>query len=249
MITYHSHFETPEENTKIWRYMTLPKFLDLLINSSLFFPSVVNMEDPWEGALPDLNLSQMEHMINALPNVVQKSMKERLNYSYKKIKPSILVSCWYEADDESAAMWDLYSSKELGVSIWSTIGMVRSSFKNAKENIMIGRIKYIDYKSQTFSGENLLLPFLRKRLSYSHEREIRLIHWDVEKFDKVSSSSEEIDSFGKAIKCDISKLIGGIFVSPRAPSWSTELIISIISKINDSVKCGVVQSSLLMVPK
>ena len=39
-------------NRKIWRYMNLNKFLDLIINKHLFFTNISNLTDQHEGLLP-----------------------------------------------------------------------------------------------------------------------------------------------------------------------------------------------------
>ena len=42
------------QNTFLWRYMSLPKFLDLILNGRLYFADLVTLtkEDPYEGSLP-----------------------------------------------------------------------------------------------------------------------------------------------------------------------------------------------------
>lgn len=43
------YLEMPDPHTKLWRYIDFPKFVDVLLNGSLFFSQEKNFEDPSEG--------------------------------------------------------------------------------------------------------------------------------------------------------------------------------------------------------
>lgn len=53
----HSSFLKPNENTKIWRYMTFAEFVSLLEKQSLFFCKSDLLGDPFEGSRPMANVS------------------------------------------------------------------------------------------------------------------------------------------------------------------------------------------------
>jgi|GEM_PF-2370283 len=57
---------------------------------------------------------------------------------------------------------------------------------------MIGIINYIDYDKEPHSLRgNTLLPFLYKRVSFEHEKEVRAIFWDT---DTLRNPKKEFDS-------------------------------------------------------
>lgn len=46
-------FDTPSDDSKIWKYMTIEKFLAMLYNQTLYFPNISLFGDNKEGTLPD----------------------------------------------------------------------------------------------------------------------------------------------------------------------------------------------------
>ena len=83
---------------------------------------------------------------------------------------------------------------------------------------------------------NALTPFLFKRISFEHEREIRAVIWNTqtnrETVDEDDKVTIEIIDHGKFSNIDIETLIETIYVSPTAPSWFHKLVISILNKYN-----------------
>ena len=45
------YFETPQECKKIWRYMSIDKFMAMLSEESLYFPNIYLFNDRYEGEL------------------------------------------------------------------------------------------------------------------------------------------------------------------------------------------------------
>jgi hypothetical protein len=42
---------TPSDDTRLWRYLSLSQFVQLLFSKSLYFCLVSELEDKWEGTL------------------------------------------------------------------------------------------------------------------------------------------------------------------------------------------------------
>jgi hypothetical protein len=77
-------------------------------------------------------------------------------------------------------MWDLYlASKREGVAIRTTFGDIRRAFRDTKDDIQVGVVRYIDYTKDWFSMRNLFIPITHKRMSFAHESEVRLIWWSM----------------------------------------------------------------------
>ncbi len=53
MFEEHPCFNTPSDDTKIWRYMDFTKFVNLLDTKSLFFVRSDKFDDPFEGLYPE----------------------------------------------------------------------------------------------------------------------------------------------------------------------------------------------------
>src|SRR5579885_861214 len=108
----HRDFPTPPDDTMIWRYMSMSKFLSLLISRSLYLTQCDRLEDPFEGTLPR----------NSTPD-------ERRDAA--KMRHMMYVNCWYMNEHESAAMWKLYSAAGDGIAVQSTIGRLKRCFVEA----------------------------------------------------------------------------------------------------------------------
>ena len=68
MYKEHRLFKTPPDNTKILRYMDFSKFVDILANSQLFFPTAANLGDPFEGSLTQ---AQIDYIIENIDKFIR----------------------------------------------------------------------------------------------------------------------------------------------------------------------------------
>lgn len=132
----------------------------------------------------------------------------------------IVCSCWHAEERESDAMWKLYAGN-IGVMVVSTVGRLRDALRGAYATIfcspnpqeyVIAPIRYVDPASLSrlplFYVEH---PWLLKRSSFAHEREVRISHqlpWVIGARDG-----------GMSIVIDASKLISEIVLSPFNPAW------------------------------
>lgn len=65
------HVKPADARTVIWRYMNLDRFLSLVKNEMIYFPTVYQFKDPYEGIIPDQGslLAKFLPKILALPQV------------------------------------------------------------------------------------------------------------------------------------------------------------------------------------
>jgi hypothetical protein len=96
--------ETPPDDSKIWRYISLPKLLHLLQTKDLFFASVSSLSknDPWDGHWAEDEFQDVIATFNRMLNL------DWPRVTRDAIKKSTFVNCWYRSDYESAAMWTIY---------------------------------------------------------------------------------------------------------------------------------------------
>ncbi|WP_274307082.1 DUF2971 domain-containing protein [Solibacillus daqui] len=98
----------------------------------------------------------------------------------------------------------------------------------------MGKVKYIDYSTERNFHGNTLSPFFTKRISFSHENEVRLLYSNNIDFN------EEI--YGKNIKVDLTELIECIYVSPDAPLWFVDVVKVVVNKFN--IQSKIIHSDL-----
>ena len=108
------------------------------------------------------------------------------------------------------------------------------SFKKSftsSEDIFIGRVSYVDYERDFIPESNALFPYLHKRKSFEHEREVRAIVPTIPTKDGKVDTSQEMFDNGKYYGVDLSLLIQEVIVAPYAPEWFLELITSVVAPL------------------
>lgn len=231
------HYQVPDGSSVLWRYMDFTKFASLLSTKSLYFPSASCFDDAFEGAK---GLAQNKHKwdayyldffrraIRSVPrdDGVAPS-EEAIEENAQKLLSDIeiggvrdrdrtFISCWHESEHESEAMWRLYStSMPHAIAIQTTTEAIYAALgKNPK--IAIGRVEYVDFETY-FADVNG--AFWRKRKSFEHEREVRLVIHERRR-----------DVPGLAIPCDVPTLVNSVVVSPKSPDWLLPLVKDLIEK-------------------
>ncbi|MFA5922238.1 MAG: hypothetical protein WC856_13260 [Methylococcaceae bacterium] len=218
MYKEHPTFDQPEnEIIKVWRYMDFTKFVSFIESRRLYFTRADKFDDPFEGSWPKLNVAARGTPI--------KGEYSRLCQNMPRYNA---INCWHMNEHESAAMWKLYLKSDEGIAIQSTYLKLRESI-NDDEKVYLGVVKYIDYESECIDAGNLLSPFVSKRKSFEHEREIRAL---VQKWPTHNGKSFEFDQetiiHGIKIKVDIEKLIEKIYIAPSAPDWFSGLVNAVV---------------------
>ena len=139
------------------------------------------------------------------------------------------INCWHMNDHESAAMWKLYLKSDEGIAIQSTYKKLRDAITD-DEKFFLGIVKYIDYESEWIDAGNLLSPFVHKRKSFEHEREVRAV---VTKFPTGESGfdfTQETIAHGLQLRVDLERLIENIYVAPSAPDWLSGLVSAVVQR-------------------
>lgn len=222
-----------EESSKLWRYMDLAKFVEMLKSSSIHFSSPDCFEDIFEGAhgvetnktiWDDYYKSFFSASIITAPDntwhrkdadALKENIEILLRQISEKHEKGVFISCWHNNEFESEAMWKMYAvNTKNAVAIQTTYGQLKDQLGERTE---IRKIKYIDYDNR-FVGIND--EFWYKRKSFEHEREVRALLRD---FDKIGQR-------GINVNVDLNKLIDNVYVSPYSPTWFKEIVEDIILK-------------------
>lgn len=172
MYKKYPFFDEPQDNANIWRYMDFTKFASLLDKQALFFVRADKLGDPFEGSYSKANISHRQQKFE------DRAGSNHLQFwsdQCRQMLKSVAFSCWHINRYESAAMWKLYLKSNEGIAIRSNFGRLRDSFsKKEKHDIYIGEVHYIDYEREDMPLHSIS-PFIHKRKSFEHERELRAI--------------------------------------------------------------------------
>ncbi|WP_336979701.1 hypothetical protein [Altererythrobacter fulvus] len=230
-LVHPSFVQPPDPNVRLWRYMDLSKFVALLQTKALAFPRSDTLGDPFEGSAPAQNAVARDEAFRVrketpeadpykdIPDDILGKIFEQWSHLRKSAVKATFVSCWHMNESESAAMWRIYSKSSDAVCIQTTYAKLA---KELPDDVPMGVVHYIDYKTAGVSEGNMFNPFLIKRLSFSHEREARAITLDGSIFD--GADVPVIKQFPVSLDA----LIERIYVSPEAPDWFADVVAGLV---------------------
>ena len=238
MYEEHPVFNSPPNDAVMWRYMDFTKFVSLLEKQALFFARADQLGDLFEGSLSKVNkdllplFMQRAYGEKKIPEGTLESALEQRAVGRKRGRRFTLINCWHQNTHESAAMWRLYSREEDGIAIKTDFNAFKNSF-TCSETIYIGRVSYVDYKSDFIPERYNSSRYLHKRKSFEHEREVRAITSVYSIQDKDLFMQFYNDHIGGTYYVvDLSILIQEVVVAPFAPDWFMELVKSITARYN-----------------
>jgi hypothetical protein len=240
MYKAHKIFTKPDdENIKVWRFMDFTKFVSLLDTQSLYFARADEFSDPFAGSYSQANQLLRPVIYKEIPEHILSTLSATL----AQWRRHVAINCWHLNEYESAAMWSLYIKGDRGVAVQSTFKSLTESFgAYPDEDIYVGKVKYIDYKKDWMPEGNLFYPFLHKRKSFEHERELRALLGRLPvKDDKLDLSLETIQK-GISVPVKLEVLVHAVYVSPASEMWFYKLVQSILKKFG--LEKSVLQSSI-----
>jgi hypothetical protein len=237
LIHDHATFFPPDENRTIWRYLDFTKFISLLETRQLYFPRVDEFEDPYEGAWSSegVRLLRDPQRNDGFPPWAV----ERLISLIDQQRKEMFISCWTASEHESAAMWKLYLKSNEGVAIHSDFNTLAAILERSSLIAGISMVQYIDYDSTVIPFGNGFFPFVHKRLSFAHEKELRAIIWAM---DNINRPQIQDDATSVSIDVAVEELVKAVHVSPTAPRWFGLLVEQVIQRYG--LKGPVIRSSL-----
>ena len=241
--------------------MNLSQFLWLLSERSLYFATLAEFEDKWEGMPPSQSLEAFRRNqvararalgftadASAYGNWSVKSGRKQLI----KVGEAYRVICWHESDVESVAMWKLYTQGNDGVAIQTTAARIESCLSSLSF-VGVGRVDYSGHDpDQVGKGSAGLIVSLLKRRSFAHEQDVRVFMQDFDRpelaqfWDEEPSQKKE-GPLGGVIKVEIGHLIERIVVSPDYPAWAVPGLQTIVTTAGLNVR--VQTSELLKLPE
>jgi hypothetical protein len=221
MYINSSNITLPEDNnTIVWKYLDLSKFLDMLLSQQLFMSRSDKFEDQYEGTFSEPTFEEIKKIAANNPKF--------LDY-YKSHREKVVISSWHINEYESFAMWQIFTKNNEGLAIQSTIGRLKEALQPERAiEQYIGNVNYIDYKKEYIPFDDTFFPFLFKRKSFQYEREVRII-------SDVSAQNIPVND-GLKINVNLNELIEKIYIHPKSENWYKKLVIELVSKLDFKIE-------------
>lgn len=217
----------PKDEQVVWRYMNLPKFISILEDKKLYFPSLKKLSnsDKFEGLYPNFD-------VKSIP--LFRELKEKINDGRdfaRNYRQHCYVNCWHMNDSESLAMWKVYSGSEESIAIKTKFQCLKNALSCATQDIYASEVEYDDSPA---IGTRLYIA-TRKRTPFTYERELRLIYEDIpcNPEGKLDVTLEPVEK-GHYIQVDVKQLLknGNIIISPTSGSWFKRAIEKLMDRYN-----------------
>ncbi len=207
------NFEADPKDRFVYRITTVERLKELftLRSNTLVKPNL--WDDPFENFI--------------LNSKVRLKSGKIVKYNYHE---SVYGQCW-TLHKESDAMWRIYAAEKGGVRLRSTIAALAQQFESAHSEhtdvrCCVGRVQYLSprrmkrFADSTFDDygievTNIFGSLLVKRLAFAHERELRLIYFELD------DSKLGEDMYGYAV--DPHAMINEIMLDPRLPLDAVKL--------------------------
>jgi hypothetical protein len=104
--------------------------------------------------------------------------------------------------------------------------------------IYLGEVQYVDYETDEIPTYNVFYPFVHKRKSFEHEREIRAVFMVTPLMvpeGAAASPHYPISllrnmEIGHLVAVPIDELLEAVYVAPTAPSWFYRVVEAVTNK-------------------
>jgi len=225
----HPACTEPPADTRICRFIDLPKFRDLFANEELYFrrTDLFKETDPNE-ALPS------EEYVRAALGLRRYDLRDELALNNdlafaRQNSEAYFINCWQLFEGETLAMWKTYGN---GVAVFSRFDLLKSSLTAMLDDILLG---VVHYGEKDMSGYNLIRFLYTKRRYFEKERELRAVlqcydpvaganrHYNLNNFpnreplDELNPLHEWVHEF-KRRRIDLKGLVTEVRLSP----WATK---------------------------
>jgi hypothetical protein len=222
---HHLHVVTPSDDTVLWRYMELARFLQLIDGRHLWFSRADKFNDPLEGTLTDGEFNYEPET----PDEPPRFREATADPLAQMMRHTTYVNCWRMGENESMAMWDLYGKGTGVVAVTTTVGRLKRQLENDDRPVYIAEVQYVDWQApRELRGTFDLIT--RKDISYQHEGEARLFVWNTAGIQAEGIYIPDEIPPGLTFGIDPQATVTQIWISPRDHPSIKPLIANLIAR-------------------
>lgn len=208
------HHNPPPYFAKLWRYLPMRHFENLVIQRGLFLARADAFEDKLEGTLSIKNQTARGHVYSSDERL--RNVGQTLALEFKRMKSWTFVSCWRVDEDENLRSWVEYPKEPDAVAVQTNyleISRIAACYPCAS-------VEYVEHESTWIPEGNSVFPFFHKDKDHEWEKEFRIIDQRFptsgRKDDTSHDCSAEPSYRGRILRADLTKLIQQVVISPNA---------------------------------
>jgi hypothetical protein len=198
----------PSDDTRLWRYMKLNSFLELL-SGHLIQTRIDVLNDAAEGAYGYKHI-RFRNGESGKPEEIIRRARTRVAATY-----------WFEFEErESSGMWNIYGRSGESVAIETSVGALRDLLSREGQ-VRIERMRY-----EPMHGEidDIATLFFHKRREYKEEREIRSVQvFDRPLNDPIIDQRLSLD--------DLNSLVRRIILAPDSRQTFIEAVKHVVESV------------------
>jgi hypothetical protein len=223
----HQYWPAPKsDHVRLWRFMSLGKFVQLRHSRSLYFARLDQFNDPYERFPPAGFVGDRAFNFGIDPAEEDRHFRRRAS----KTCALHYANCWYSSDHEPAALWHQYPGDET-LAVRSSVRRFSKSIEATSQIVYCGLVEYVDFYNKWWTEPADFHFVMIKRASFAHEREFRAVvvldppagEMDIEDLRTAMPRGIEVP-------VDLEVLIDDIVMAPTAPSWMTDVLRDLIAK-------------------
>jgi hypothetical protein len=229
----------------IWKYTDIIHLVAMLKQGRLYLHPLWRYDDLTEGVPTDTEIELFRHFSDRFYGD-----QTTFRHTYDAHRHLAAVSCWHKNEQESMAMWKIFSESGKGIAIKSTREKLEKAFSD-NPNISVYDIEYVDKSSSiTIKGP---LPevshFMKyKSKAYEYERELRAVYLDLSELvnENIRMSDGSIISrpsieqskrkAGIFLPVKLEELFDCIIISPFVRKYEFEVLSDVIGKYKADLK-------------
>lgn len=240
-----------DPNITLWRYTSLPKFLNLVSKSALYFQRMDLFGDPYEGQVSKPTLERLEDMYKTIAESTE--LFDSNLELIEALRETTYLNCWRRDKYEDYGMWHAYTDPSSGLAIKTSVGRLREAItvdEDFQGQLELKQIEYIDYRQdrQDSVGEGVFFPFGFKRIQHQNEREVRLMitnyPHDRMKIDDSFTAPENPDRL-RTVGVIPTELIEEVRIHPEAGSALQQAVVTLLGESATELDSQIVTQSEL----
>jgi hypothetical protein len=243
---------TMPNDTPIWRYMDLTKFVAMLVSKTLWFAKTRYLEDKYEG-FAQAKAGEMpvnDDFAKCITRTTGEGVTDAISLTqamvdisrssaacFENAEEHLYVNSWC-AGAESMAMWEIYGSNGCGIAVKSSVGQYRQSarFELREEQYAFGKVEYEDdphsNPALSFDFSNGPIPvgsgLWEKLLPVAFHK--RTCFEYEREWRGALYQDFRPECYGCNINFDLGELISAVYVGPRAGRFFFDVVGSVMDK-------------------